>query len=205
MGVIFKLVFLLLLVQLLTMSLIVQIPADFTLESLGGSGQRKALILHHPSRDSHFSDEITLAAAGGLEAAGFTVERATMTNATPARFRSYDFIAVVSNTYYWTPDLPSLWYLERANLNGLPAIGLICGAGATSRSERLLDQAIRSTGANLIATQPFWLARPNDRNRLNEPNRDLAIQAARQFAFESATNASSNRQTTEDSNAPNQR
>lgn len=176
---------LVLLSSLIVVSVTVEIEGDYTLQVLGGAGKVRALILFHPSRDAHFSDDLSIALADGLKAAGFAVERATLTSKTPAEPKGYALIGVVSNTFYSTPDLPTLRYLDRARLEGIPVVGLIGGAGSTGRSQRILDEALRKTGANVIRTRSFWLWRPNDESRLNEPNRDVALQLAKQFGLDS--------------------
>ena len=168
-------------------SVIVELEGEYRFETLkGGAGKGRALVLFHPSRDAHFSDDLSLAFAEGLMAAGFDVDRATLTSETPARPEAYNLIAVVSNTYYWTPDLPTLRYLRRARLQGIAAAGLIGGAGSTGRSQRVLDLALRGTGATVIETRSFWLWRPNDETRARESNREVALSLARQFGTESA-------------------
>lgn len=152
------------------------------LEQLGGgTGKGRALVLYHPSRDAHFSDELSLAFAEGLMAAGFAVDRVTLTSATPARPEGYAIVGVVSNTYYWMPDLPTMHYLKRSRMEGLPVVGLIGGAGSTGRSHRVLEAALRRTGATVLRVQSFWLWRPNDETRLTEPNRQVALDRARQL------------------------
>ncbi|MFN0103919.1 MAG: hypothetical protein ACKV2U_17775 [Bryobacteraceae bacterium] len=170
---------------LAVVSVIVQVEGDYAHEALGGEGKAKALVLFHPSRDARFSDDLSLAFAAGLIEAGFTVERATLTRRTPASPEGYRIVGVVSNTYYWTPDLPTLRYLKRARLHGVAVVGLAGGAGATGRSQRVLDEALRATGGKVIQTRSFWLWRPNDERHMNEPNREVALRRARQFGVES--------------------
>jgi hypothetical protein len=138
-------------------------------------------VLFHPSRDAHFSDDLSSAVASGLIAAGFSVDRATLTRSTPGAPKRYALIAVVSDTYWWSPDIPTLRYLGRARFDGIHAIGLIGGAGSTARSQRILDKALRDTGATVIETRSFWLWRPNDKARMKEPNREVALSQAKQF------------------------
>ena len=176
---------LLLLGGLAVVSLIVEVEGDYTHQALGGEGKARALVLFHPSRDAHFSDDLSMALSDGLKAAGFAVERATLTGKTPENPKGYALIGVVSNTYYWTPDLPTLRYLERTRLDGVSVVGLIGGAGSTGRSQRILHEALRRTGANVIRTRSFWLWRPNDESRMGEPNRDVALQLAKEFGLNS--------------------
>lgn len=176
----------LLLCGLAVVTIVVEREADYTLQALGGEGEPKALILYHPSRDAHFTDELAIAVAQGLKAAGYSVDLATMTGMTPDQPKGYRLLVVVSNTYFWTPDLPTLRYLKRARLDHLPTLGVIAGAGATGRSQQVLERALSDSGAAVIGMRAFWTARPNDEHRLTEPNRAVALQLARQLGVAAA-------------------
>jgi hypothetical protein len=178
-------ILLLLAVGAVAITIFVEREADYHLEPLGGAGPLKALILYHPSRDAHFSDQLSLSVAQGLKSIGFSVDRATMTEKTLATPVNYAFVAVISNTFWGTPDRPTLHYLARAKLNGIPAIGLMGGAGSTDKSQKLLDEALRRTGASPVHTRSYWTKRPNDEKRIKEANRMVAQQMAKEFAVES--------------------
>jgi hypothetical protein len=166
---------------------VVEREADYTLQPLGGDGEIKALILYHPSRDAHFTDDLSLAIAEGLKSARYRVDRSTVTGTTPDHPTGYGLIVVVSNTFFFTPDLPSMRYLKRARLDGIPTIGVIAGAGATTRSQRMLEQALVDSGAKVISMHAFWTAKPNDEKRMTEPNRMVALQLARELGTSAAT------------------
>lgn len=161
----------------------VEREAEYTLQSLGAEGERKALILYHPSRDAQFTDELSLAIAEGLKASGYAVDRATLTGDTPAQPTGYQLLVVVSNTFFWMPDLPTLRYLKRARLDRIPTVGVTAGAGSTTRAEKMLEQALSDSGAAVVAMRAFWISRPNDELRLAEPNRAVALQLAQQLGF----------------------
>jgi hypothetical protein len=171
-----------LLIGAVAITVYVEREAGYRLEPLGGAGPSKVLILYHPSRDAHFSDELSLSVAQGLKSLGYAVERATMTEKTPATPTDYAFVAVISNTFWGRPDRPTLHYLARARLTGIPAIGLMCGAGSTDRSQKRLNEALRRTGASPVETRSFWTMRPNDEKRMTEANRVVGQQMAEQFA-----------------------
>jgi hypothetical protein len=61
---------------------------------------------------------------------------------------------------------------------------LICGAGSTDRSQRLLGDALRKAGANILGTQHLWVWRPNDEAQMDKPNRRVAQKKARRLGFE---------------------
>jgi hypothetical protein len=176
----------LLLASAAVVTAVVESEGEYRHEALGGAGPARALILYHPSRDAHFSDELSLALARGLVSAGIAVERATLTGSTSDALSSYKLVAVVSNTYWWTPDRPTLRYLARARLDGIPALGIIGGAGSTGRSQRLLDQALRKSGARVIGTRSFWIFRPNEETDSGEPNRQVAMRCAEKLGRDTA-------------------
>ncbi len=178
-----------LIVGVIALTLMVEIESNYKHEILSDGAADRALILFHPGRDAHFSDDLSTSLAQGFKAAGFSVHRASVTSDTPSVFEGYALIAVVSNTYWWTPDLPTLRYLKRARFDGVNVIGVIGGGGATERSQRILDEALHKTGANVLRTRSFWLWRPNDATRINEPNKLVALQLAEAFGVESAKNA----------------
>jgi hypothetical protein len=177
----------LLAVGAIAVTVIVQAEGDSRFEPLGGPGPQKALVMFHPSRDAHFSDDLSAALSDGLISAGFSVDRATMTRDTEAAPHGYALIAIVCNTYWWEPDRPTQRYLARARLTGIPVIGLIGGAGATSRSQRLLEDALRASGAKVIRMQSLWLWRPNDEQRMTEANRSVALDKARAIGAEAGS------------------
>jgi hypothetical protein len=176
---------LILLAVLAIATAIVETEADYRHEILSSGGSATALVLFHPSRDAHFSDELSLALADGLQAAGFSVHRETLTKNTPNASKGYALVAVVCNTYWWSPDLPTLRYLAWARLDDIPTIGLIGGAGATGRSEQMLKDALQQARSKVLQTRSFWIFRPNDETRSSEPNRQVALQLAKQLGLES--------------------
>ncbi len=169
---------------LVGISIAVQREATYVREDLGGRSSQAALILYHPSRDAGFSDELSMALADGLKSPGYRVDRATLTSQTPGEVADYALVAVVTNTYYASPDRPTLRYLARVHWAGTPVIGVIGGAGSTEQAERVFGGALRSTGATVLATRAFWLWRPNDERRMQEPNRAVARDLAARFGEE---------------------
>ena len=57
----------------------------------------------------------------------------------------------------------------------------MAGAGATQRPQRLLERALNATGARVVGVEPFWLWRPNDEQRTDQPNRAVAADRARRL------------------------
>jgi hypothetical protein len=174
------------LVALAGVTLYVQAEADYRLETIAADGAPRALVLYHPSRDARFSEELSQAFAEGLIAQGFAVDRATTTGETPAKPEGYALIAVVSNTFYLNPDWPTVRYLKRADFNGVAVAGLIGGNGSTENAARILEDKLEATGGEVMSVRQFWIYRPNDRARTERPNREVAIEMAREFGADAA-------------------
>lgn len=172
------------LVSVVAVTFHVEREAPYSSEVLARGASGRALVLYHPSRDAHFSDELSLALARGFEDAKLTVERRTMTGSTPATADEFAVIVVVSNTFYGQPDWPTKRYLKRARFEGIPTIGIMAGAGSTQRAQAILAEALQGTGADLRAVHSLWTLRPNDPARPDGNNRQIAANMARKFAFE---------------------
>jgi hypothetical protein len=159
-------------------------PRREILHSIGSAG--RALIVLHPSRADGFQEELTAAFAQGLAERGWSVERATASSSQVLDLAHVDLVAFGTNTYYWRPDLATLRVLSRLNLQGKPCVGLVSGAGSTGRAEQLLREAIVAAGGRPVAIRPFWLWRPNDKTRMAEPNRAVALDLARKLGREAS-------------------
>lgn len=170
------------LVSIIVVTVWVQAEAPFRKEKLVRSGRASALILYHPSRDAHFSDDVTMALARGFEEDGFSVERWTITRQTPARPMGFNVIAVVSNTFFWAPDWPTQRYLERADLGDQQVLAILGGGGNTHRAQLALMRDIGKTGAHLVAIKDLWTSRPNGPDVKPGGNREMAMQIARRLA-----------------------
>jgi hypothetical protein len=170
----------------ITVSIYVQIPVAAKTTRINADGGSRALVLYHPDKLGAFTDDLSSAIADELAKHGFDVMLHTMTPAQPPDPRSFALVAVVSNTYYWAPDRPTRKLLEELRFDGVMTIGLIGGAGSTDRAQRLFVESLRSAGAELYDVRAFWILRPNDETRLQEPNRGVAIDMARRFAAQAA-------------------
>lgn len=167
-------------------TLYVQAEADYQLETITAEGSPRALVLYHPSRDARFSEELSEAFAEGLIAEGFAVDRGTLTGEGPAKPEGYALVAVVSNTFYLHPDWPTIRYLNRADFDGAAVAGLIGGNGSTENAARILREKLTASGGDVIGVRQFWIYRLNDESRTNIPNRDIAVDMAREFGVATA-------------------
>ena len=160
----------------------VEHEAPYSFDELSTGPEAKALILYHPSRDAHFSDDLTRALAAGLFQANLAVSRATMTGKTDPSPRGYAVVAVVTNTFFGRPDWPTSRYLARADFGDTPVIAITAGAGDTDAAQRALENAVRRAHGNLIASRALWTKRPNAAPSDGQDNRAVAKDIARKLA-----------------------
>lgn len=170
------------LIGIAAVTLWVEREAEFRKERLSTQGRAKALILYHPSRDAHFSDDLTMALARGFQEDDLTVERWTMTSETPPDPSGFVVVAVVSNTFYGAPDWPTRAYLKRASLTDQPVIAIMAGSGTTQRAHISLAKALEVTGAHLLEIRSLWTTRPNDPTQASGNNRQIAMDIAQAMA-----------------------
>jgi hypothetical protein len=67
-------------------------------------------------------------------------------------------------------------------LEGEAVAAITLGSGATTRSQRLLEEVLHERRVDLIASRNYWLLRPNDDSRLQEPNVKVAGDLVREWA-----------------------
>lgn len=173
-------------------TLFVEWEAPFRSERLVKRGSHKALILYHPSRDAHFSEELTLALAQGFEGNGLSVERWTMSRAAPARPVGFDIIAVVTNTFFGHPDWPTMRYLKRADFKNVPVIAIVAGGGGTERARRTIEKVLDKTGGDVREIRELWISRPNELGKTGvhaDTNRALAAAIAQNTASRHTSSA----------------
>lgn len=170
----------------------VQHEAPFHQDQLVTKGRGRALILFHPSRDAHFSDDVSLALARGFEEAGYKVDRWTITGQTPRRPEGFTVIVIVSNTFFWAPDWPTQRYLARADLGGANVLAVICGGGTTERAQDALARDIGRAGAKLLGIRALWTSRPNEPGFKEAANRQLAMELAHWMALDAGTRLRAN-------------
>lgn len=170
-----------------------QVPVPGALERLHQDGDRRALIVYHPSTIDDFQQQLTLRFAQGLAASGWQVRRITADAEALAALdlESYDTIVFGTNTYYGAIDRPT-----RQALDALPPLqrrfcaGLVSGFGDTEAAEAELRERLLEKDCFEPLIWHFWLMRPHDDPGLDpadpRPNREIALELATERAKRSA-------------------
>lgn len=139
----------------------------------------KALLLYNPDPLYNLDEQLAKAVSGGLLEAGWSCRVTTYQDFGDSATGEYDLLLILTNTYNWAPDWPTRRFIENARgLKGKAVVAITVGSGSTERSKRLLEEQLEESGAEVLNSRTFWLLRPNDESRLEEPNVDVAVELA---------------------------
>lgn len=135
---------------------------------------QKALIIYNPDPIYNLDEQVCNSFAEGLSKHGFLSKISTIQH---AEIDTYDYHLYVfcANTYNWAPDWPTTNYINNhTNLSKKNVVAITLGSGSTSRAKQLLEETIIAKNSNLLDSKTYWLMRPNDDNRLEEKNTEVA-------------------------------
>ncbi len=157
-------------------------------------GARQALVVYDPDPIYKLDEQVCRAYAQGLNEEGWHVIIASV-NAARTLAGKFDHYTFCANTYNWAPDLSICNFIEnRKDLYQKPVLAITLGSGSTARAQRILEQKILKQQAELINSVSYWLLRPNDESRLDEPNvevaKDMAHKLGKRTAKDLLTSAS---------------
>ncbi|MEL6670807.1 MAG: flavodoxin family protein [Bacteroidota bacterium] len=139
---------------------------------------QQALIFFQPDPYYNLDEQVCQHFAEGLAEHGFRIALYSLAEA-PDPLPPADLLVFCANTYNWAPDRRLTAFIQQLELTDQPTVALTVGAGSTDRAERVLHHRLRKQGAQVIATQAFWLMRPNDESRMGESNVVVARDMAR--------------------------
>ncbi len=143
----------------------------------------RALILYNPDPIYNFYVQLAQAFSEGLKETGWASTATAYETLRDSLLPPFDFYVIIANTYNWAPDWPTRHFIENTPwLEGKSVVAITLGSGATGRSQRLLEELLKSRQVELRASRTFWLLRPNDESRLQEPNVKVAQGMVRTWA-----------------------
>lgn len=152
--------------------------AETTLFGLASS-PRKALIVYNPDLFYNLDEQVCKSFAKSLTENGWQSKVTTVTAAENLENELFDLYVFCANTYNWAPDWPTRNFIEKHDfLKGKNVIAITLGSGSTQRSQRLLVATIEKRKAKLLHSEVYWLMRPNDSIRADEPNVQIALEKA---------------------------
>ena len=149
----------------------------------GTTSNEKVLIIYDPDPFYNLDEQVCLSIAQALTDEGLNVKVATVSAAKAIDSKSYNAFVFCANTYNWTPDWAVSNYITKQNnLNYKPVLALTLGAGSTGNSQKKLEQLITTHNGKLINSHSIWLMRPNDEQRMGEPNVQVALSRAKAWS-----------------------
>lgn len=125
-------------------------------------GAKRALVLYHPGLSS-FSKDVAYAFADGLVVNDWRVEIATPSNEAPTDLSEYSLLVIASNTYAFTPDVPTTRHIERiGDLSGIQTVLLTLGAGSAEESKKALENLVQSSNGTIAKSLLLYSMAPNE-------------------------------------------
>ncbi|HAZ11224.1 MAG: hypothetical protein A2X86_08370 [Bdellovibrionales bacterium GWA2_49_15] len=173
------------------LSILVELEAPPQKEILYSGGAKRALIVFHPSWKYHFQEDLTAAFARGLNSQGWSVDRITTSFKMLSDFNTYDMYIFGTNTYYWSPDLPTKRFLTDINLFQKPAVAIVSGPGYTERAEETMKELLDKANASIVTIHAFSLFRPSEKSLMPDFNHLSSVDTAFLLGQESGKRNSS--------------
>lgn len=134
----------------------------------------RVLMVYNPDPIYNLDEQVCIAMANGLAQNNCFVLLKTV-KAAVEDSSDYDAYVICANTYNWAPDSKVVDFIEHhPNLPGSKVVALTLGAGSTETSQKKLEGYLNEKNVKLLHSQSLWLMRPNDENRMEEDNVEVA-------------------------------
>jgi hypothetical protein len=146
--------------------------------SLGDSTGKKALIVYDPDPFYNLDEQVCLSFGKALAEQKMNVTIVTVAATDSIERNSYDILVYCANTYNWRPDMSLTSYIEKCRAADAPIVAITLGAGSTGSSQRHFEKIIVNSGGKILASYSLWLWRPNDEQKMEEPNIEVAVAMA---------------------------
>ena len=154
-------------------------------QTLGEMNQQSVLIAYNPDPIYNLDEQIATAMAKVLSESS-RVDIMTTSHVHEAQKKQYDLYVFCSNTYNWAPDWGIVKMIHALNLHRKDVVAITLGSGSTKASHHKLKACIAKKKAKLVGDREFWLLKPNDDNRQEDNNVEVAVEMAIKFAEELA-------------------
>ncbi|MEL6256962.1 MAG: hypothetical protein AAFR87_33500 [Bacteroidota bacterium] len=144
---------------------------------------KRALIVYDPDPIYNLDWQVCKSFAEGLDREEWGVDIFSVSKASKEKQTDYELYVFCANTYNWQPDWILRSFIENMEgLEGERVVALTIGSGSTTRAKRIMEKILLKKEVELLASEEYWLMRPNDEQRLEEPNTWVAADRARELA-----------------------
>ena len=151
--------------------------------SFGPGDGKKVLIVFDPDPFYNLDEQVCSSFAKALAENNISARVASVISAEKLDGNSFDLYVYCANTYNWRPDWAITGFIENNSLvtANKPAVAITLGAGSTEASQRTLEKVITNSGGKIKASYSLWLWRPNNEEKMEQPNVDVAVQMAHEW------------------------
>ena len=148
----------------------------------GAEGAKEVLILFNPDPFYDLDRQIGTVIGQKIASEGWGAQLCSFNQFEGRRLRDYGGLVLIANTYNWAPDKPTRRFIaEHPGLKGFPVIPITLGSGSTKRSVRVLEEALKKAGADLLLEgTTYWLMKPNTEEETPLSNVEVALSQARE-------------------------
>ena len=145
--------------------------------------KQTALILYDPDPFYDLDAQVCLGIGEVFSQHGWRVQVSSVKAMQQAPRSDYNLYVFCANTYNWAPDKALVQIIRNwPNLDRKNAIAITLGSGSTARAQRLLEKELLARKVNVLGSRSLWLMRPNDEDRMDEENVDVAVSMAKSWA-----------------------
>jgi len=146
------------------------------------SGSSTAFVSYNPGI-SDIQERVVTAFVNGLIQAGWQVDLTTTSKQTPTDLSNYELFVVSTNTYWWSPDVPTRRYLKSLELDGLPTAILVTASGQGGRALERTEFFVKEAGGTIVESKKLFVWKPNDETHSSKPNKEVAEEIAYNLAL----------------------
>ncbi|WP_170218300.1 hypothetical protein [Flagellimonas lutaonensis] len=169
------------------LTLYVQQKGPYYSQFFGNKESTIALIAFDGDPFYNLDERVCTAFAKGLSANGIGAQVVSVRALNDVLPGEYDMMVFCANTYNWAPDRAMVEAIkDQIDIDGQKVVAITIGSGSTKRAQKLFEQTIIEEGGHLLATETYWLLRPNDESQLEQSNvvvaEKMAIEAANKIA-----------------------
>lgn len=168
------------------LTIYVEVPRKAKMEQYGfRNGSFKAIVLYDPDPIYNLDAQVCRSFAEGFVKQGGYVDICSVAGMDKIDgLEDYDLYVFCANTYNFSPNFSIKKVIRGiSSLKNKQTVAITVGSGSTKRAKRVLEDVIKGQEAILLASEEFWLFRPNDESRLDDDNVLLAKEKAYDVGF----------------------
>lgn len=150
--------------------------------------KEKALIVYNPDPIYNLDEQVCKAIADELKDHKINATVVTNKRINEVSDQDFDIFFFCANTYNFAPDRGIRSAIKKIKRQpSTPTVAITLGAGTTRGAQKRFERFLAKHDYNVVESETYWLLRPNDEGRMEEPNALVATDQARALAKKSLT------------------